>query len=116
MAVPSGDDREPAIRQDDKLTSLTERLKRATAEQAATRPDRREQDTGMGRGMQMGMELVAGVLAGALLGWLVDRWFSLSPWGLIAGFILGTAAGFLNVYRRAFGDDAQKPESARNDP
>jgi ATP synthase protein I len=89
--------------QDAQLDQLAKRLKRAQADQAATRPDQREPDTAMGRGLQMGVELVAGVLAGALLGWLVDRWFGLSPWGIIIGFMLGTAAGFLNVYRRSFG-------------
>jgi ATP synthase protein I len=101
----------PGTAPDPRLDALAQRLKRAQAEQDATRPDRREPDTGMGRGMQMGMELVAGVLAGALLGWLVDRWFGLTPWGIIIGFVLGTAAGFRNVYRRAFGPDGENPDT-----
>ncbi|HKS84427.1 MAG TPA: AtpZ/AtpI family protein, partial [Pseudolabrys sp.] len=46
-------------------------------------------------------ELVAGVLVGAAVGWLLDRWLGTSPWGLIVFFLLGFAAGVLNVMRAA---------------
>lgn len=38
---------------------------------------------------------------GAGIGWLVDRGFGTSPWGLIVFFMLGFAAGTLNVMRSA---------------
>jgi ATP synthase protein I len=47
----------------------------------------------------IGLELVAGVFVGAGLGLFIDWAFKTSPWGLIFFFILGSAAGILNVYR-----------------
>lgn len=44
-------------------------------------------------------DLVAGVFVGVGLGLLVDWIFQISPWGLISFFILGSAAGMMNVYR-----------------
>jgi ATP synthase protein I len=49
------------------------------------------------RGFRLSTELVAAVLAGAALGWLIDRWLSISPWGMIVFLLLGFAAGVLNV-------------------
>lgn len=53
------------------------------------------------RGFRLSTELVAGVLVGAAVGWLLDRWLGTSPWGLIVFFLLGFAAGVLNVMRAA---------------
>ncbi len=44
-------------------------------------------------------ELVAGILIGAGFGWVLDWWLGTSPWLLIVFFLLGTAAGFMNVLR-----------------
>ena len=53
------------------------------------------------RGFRLSTELVAGVLVGAVIGWMFDRWLGTSPWGLIVFFLLGFAAGVLNVMRAA---------------
>lgn len=53
------------------------------------------------RGMRLSAELVGGVVIGLLLGWLFDRWLGTTPWGLIVFFLLGFAAGVLNVMRSA---------------
>ena len=55
----------------------------------------------MGRGFQLSSELIAGVVVGALIGWGFDRLLSTSPFGLIVFFLLGFAAGVLNVVRSA---------------
>lgn len=47
----------------------------------------------------VGVELVAGVFVGTGFGLFIDWAFKTSPWGLIFFFILGSAAGILNVYR-----------------
>jgi ATP synthase protein I len=47
----------------------------------------------------VGVELVSGVFVGVGMGLLIDWGFGISPWGLISFFILGSAAGMLNVYR-----------------
>jgi ATP synthase protein I len=57
--------------------------------------------SGYAKGFRLSSELVAGVIVGAGLGWLVDRWFGITPWGLIVFLLLGFAAGVLNVMRSA---------------
>jgi ATP synthase protein I len=55
----------------------------------------------MARGFRLSSELIAGVVVGALIGWGFDRLLSTSPFGLIVFFLLGFAAGVLNVIRSA---------------
>ena len=43
--------------------------------------------------------LFAGVVSGLILGWLLDRWLGTSPWLLVAGVVLGAAAGFYELVR-----------------
>lgn len=44
-------------------------------------------------------ELLAGLLIGTSLGWLIDNWLNTSPLFLIIFFLLGGAAGILNLWR-----------------
>jgi ATP synthase protein I len=53
----------------------------------------------MARGLRLSSELIAGILVGAVLGWGFDRLLSTSPFGFIAFFLLGFAAGVVNVVR-----------------
>ena len=55
----------------------------------------------MAVGLRLSSELVAGVLLGAAIGWVLDRFLSTSPWGLIVFLLLGFTAGVLNVMRSA---------------
>src|ERR1700736_2104125 len=57
--------------------------------------------SGMARGFRLSSELIAGVVVGAVIGWGFDRLLSTSPWGLIVFFLLGFAAGVINVMRSA---------------
>lgn len=41
----------------------------------------------------------AAIAAGVALGWAVDKWTGISPWGKVAGAVLGAIAGFLNLFR-----------------
>ena len=50
-----------------------------------------------------GVELVAGVAVGAGVGYGLDLWLNSSPWMLIICFVLGAAAGIMNVYRAVNG-------------
>jgi len=63
--------------------------------------DRASTASGYAKGFRLSSELVAGVVVGAGVGWLIDRWFAISPWGLIVFLLLGFAAGVLNVMRSA---------------
>ena len=53
----------------------------------------------MNMAMRVGLELVSGVLVGAGAGIVLDRWLGTSPILLLICFFLGTAAGFLTMYR-----------------
>ena len=44
-------------------------------------------------------ELLAGLLIGGCIGWTVDKWLNTNPWFLILFFLLGGAAGILNLWR-----------------
>ena len=57
----------------------------------------------LGSGLRIGIELVAALCVGLALGWLADRYIGTRPWGLIAGFFLGSAAGVVNVFRAVRG-------------
>lgn len=52
-----------------------------------------------GKFFNVGVELVSGVFVGVGLGLFIDWVFGTSPWGLLFFFMLGSGAGFLNVYR-----------------
>jgi ATP synthase protein I len=45
------------------------------------------------------VDLAAGVAVGAGLGFFLDRALGTKPWLLLLGIILGTASGFLLIYR-----------------
>lgn len=72
---------------------------RASGGQPGTSPT--SDPSAIARGFRLSVELVAGVLVGAGIGWILDRWLSVSPWGMIVFLLLGFAAGVLNVMRAA---------------
>ncbi len=56
----------------------------------------------LGEASTIGWTLALSVVIGAGLGYLVDRFLlhsGATPWGLIVGFLLGTASGFVNLVR-----------------
>jgi ATP synthase protein I len=55
--------------------------------------------SGLARGLRIGSEFVAAILVGTGLGYLVDLGLNTSPWGLLILFMVGFAAGILNVIR-----------------
>ncbi|MFD2265485.1 AtpZ/AtpI family protein [Lacibacterium aquatile] len=82
-----------------------ERLKRLEAQRGLSEPEPAQQASkgGLNQGMRAGTDLVGGVLFGIGVGYGLDRWLDTKPWCLIIFFFLGTAAGFLNVYRSLSG-------------
>ncbi|MFC3124128.1 AtpZ/AtpI family protein [Pseudoroseomonas globiformis] len=50
-------------------------------------------------GLRAGIEVVSALIAGAGLGWLLDRWLGSFPWLFLVFFVVGGAAGVMNVYR-----------------
>ncbi|QXX73373.1 ATP synthase protein I [Methylovirgula sp. HY1] len=59
----------------------------------------------LGKAINLGLrvltEFVAAIVVGAVIGWQLDTWFHTKPFLLILFLGLGTAAGFVNVYRLA---------------
>jgi ATP synthase protein I len=59
--------------------------------------------SGLSIAFRIGVELVAALVVGVGIGLLLDRWLGSSPWLLIVFFVLGAAAGIMNVVRVAKG-------------
>lgn len=62
---------------------------------------RTQRSTALGLAFRLSVELVAGVVVGTGIGWFLDRWLGTAPLLLIVFFLLGVAAGFVNVFRTA---------------
>ena len=54
-----------------------------------------------GKALKISTELVATVFVGSIIGFLLDSWFDTKPLLIICFFIMGVAAGILNVFRSA---------------
>ncbi|HVC51843.1 MAG TPA: AtpZ/AtpI family protein [Stellaceae bacterium] len=96
----------------DPLTRLDQRLKRAQVEQQRERQAEEAAPTpsGLGLGFRIGVELLASLLVGLGLGWVIDHFFGTRPWGLIAFFFIGAAAGMMNAFRAAQGMGRGRPQ------
>ena len=55
----------------------------------------------LGKALKISTELVAAVVVGTTIGFLLDSWFDTKPLLIICFFIMGVAAGILNVFRSA---------------
>lgn len=97
---------------DREAAALRSRLERLSADLGAAKDAPASDDDGpasqagsFGTAMSLGFrvlaEFVSAVAVGALLGWQIDKWVGTSPVLLIVFLLLGTAAGFWNVYRIA---------------
>ena len=79
----------------------------------------RQEDTGqanaMARGFKISAELIGGVVVGGGLGWLLDRALGTFPWLFILFFLLGSAAGILNIVRQAQREKTQPAPSVKDD-
>jgi len=54
-----------------------------------------------GKALKISTELVAAVFVGSAMGFLLDNWFDTKPMLTIIFFIMGIAAGILNVFKSA---------------
>jgi ATP synthase protein I len=55
----------------------------------------------LGKALKISTELVAAVVVGSIIGFLLDGWFDTKPLLTISFFVMGAAAGILNVFRSA---------------
>lgn len=84
------------------LARLEARLKEAESRRPPE-DTRSERSKGLSFAFRIGTELVAGIAVGVGIGWALDRWLGTKPWLMIAFFVLGAAAGMMNVYRAVAG-------------
>jgi len=80
------------------LEALDAKLKAAEERLRPPAPERPE-ISGWGLAGRIGVELTAAVGGGAFFGWLLDRWLGTGPVLMIVLFLLGGAAGVVNVNR-----------------
>jgi ATP synthase protein I len=71
--------------------------------------------TGLARGLRIGTEFIAAILVGTAIGYLIDLGLGTSPWGLLIMFLVGFAAGILNVTRVVAQMNAASPVPAGSD-
>lgn len=86
----------------DERDAFRERLAEARARQGLDRPTRGKgalPAEHWGVGFRAGVEVVSALIVGAGIGYALDRWLGTWPWLFLAFFVLGAAAGVLNVYR-----------------
>lgn len=64
-------------------------------------PETPDQETNRKSGIAYaaGIALFASVAAFCGIGWLADKWFGTSPWLLVAGIVIGSAAGLFEFIR-----------------
>jgi ATP synthase protein I len=86
---------------DHRLSEIRDSRNARSEQPGAEGGDGAARASAMARGFRLSSELIAGVVVGAVIGWGFDRLLSTSPWGLIVFFLLGFAAGVVNVMRSA---------------
>ena len=60
---------------------------------------KQKKENGAGFAFKISTELIAALVVGVGIGLIVDNYLGTKPFGLILFFILGSFAGFLNIYR-----------------
>jgi ATP synthase protein I len=73
------------------------------------------QGNAMAKGLKISAELIGGVVVGGGMGWLLDKWLGTFPWLFILFFLLGSAAGILNIVRQAQREKTPPAPSVRDD-
>jgi ATP synthase protein I len=98
-----------------RISDLGERLDKVKAQRHAEAQAELDADMrgrGMAYGMRMAAELVAAVIVGGAIGYGIDWWIGSKPWFFLLFFVLGFAAGVLNVVRAY--EKMQKEITARS--
>ncbi|MGG5810705.1 AtpZ/AtpI family protein [Falsiroseomonas sp. CW058] len=71
---------------------------------------------GWGLGFRAGTEVVSALVVGIGVGWFLDRWLGTWPWLFLVFFVLGSAAGVMNVYRLFSPRRSEPPEAPGSTP
>ena len=83
----------------DKDKKLSKRIDDALAKEGNEKTNFNNNQSLINTFSRVATELLAGLLIGAGIGWSIDKWFNTNPWFLILFFLLGGAAGILNLWR-----------------
>ena len=100
-----------------RVGDLGKQLEEARSHQAEKEPARDSaiRARGMAYGLRMASELVGAVLVGGLIGYFLDQALGTWPWLFLVFFLLGFAAGVLNVIRGFTRLQAEIKEATRGD-
>ena len=79
--------------------NLSKRINDALAKEGIKKTNFNNNQSLINTFSRVATELLAGLLIGAGIGWSIDRWLDTNPWFLIVFFLLGGAAGILNLWR-----------------
>jgi len=52
-----------------------------------------------GMAWKASMDMISGIIVGSVVGWFLGSWVDYKATGIIIGFLLGSAAGFLNIVK-----------------
>jgi ATP synthase protein I len=86
----------------DERDGFDERLRQARTRQGLDqRPEGRGAlpEGGWGVGFRAGVEIVSALIVGVGIGLLLDRWLGTFPWLFLVFFLVGSAAGVMNLFR-----------------
>jgi ATP synthase protein I len=105
----AGADQKPGRGQTDRDTELIKRrlhdlegkVRDARERHAPASSEAQDRGTAMGEALKLSTELIGGVAVGGFIGWALDHWLGTAPILLVVFFILGAAAGIMNVIRTA---------------
>ncbi len=98
MAKPAGDQSDASIKK--RLARLGAKLDKVGGRRKP-QAEPAERGSALGMAFRIAVDLIAGVAVGVFIGWWLDWWLSTSPIFLLIFFVLGSAAGILNVMRTA---------------
>ena len=83
---------------DKKIKSLNQRILKA---KDGSNLGQNKPPSPIGKAMKVAVEIVAAMAVGLVVGILLDNYFDTRPIFIIIFFLLGSAAGILNVFRVA---------------
>ena len=78
---------------------LSDRINAAIAKKENKNENKENNQNLLNTFSRVATELLAGLLIGGCIGWTLDSWLDTKPWFLILFFLLGGAAGILNLWR-----------------
>ncbi len=101
------------------LDELDARIRKARGESGGGHRDRPapalESNSPLGVAWRLSVELAVAIAVCVGLGWALDKWLGTGPWLLLVFFVLGAAAGMLNVFRAARQINAAADKDADSD-